>query len=182
MTFPHSAVKIVSLQFCNATLYKYVQILKCNASLRFSLTKFTSRYTRHNVRMELAVICRYALYVWLTLMASSNPLSAAYKYVNPWSPPFPASNLISFRDKLKYKFSLPRLRSRVKHKLDQSEDQFLQFRQKLKDKLVPQTPIRKQLTLPELPQITPNDIRTRILGLVPDGVTPSEFFSLVGVS
>ena len=43
MTFPHSAVKIVGLQFCNATLYKYVQILKCNASLRFSLTKFTSR-------------------------------------------------------------------------------------------------------------------------------------------
>ena len=132
--------------------------------------------------MELAVMCRYALCVWLTLMAGSNPSPAAYKYVNPWSPPFPASNLISFRDKLKYKFSLPRLRSKVKHKLDQSEDQFLQFRQKLKDKLVPQTPIRKQLTLPELPQITPNDIRTRILGLVPDSVTPSEFFSLVGVS
>ena len=132
--------------------------------------------------MELAVMCRYALCVWLTLLAGCNPLSVAYKYVNPWSPPLPASNLISLRDKLKYKFSLPRLRSKVKHKLDQSEDQFLQFRQKLKDKLVPQTPIRKQLTLPELPQITPNDIRTRILGLVPDGVTPSEFFSLVGVS
>ena len=129
--------------------------------------------------MEIAVMCRYALCVWLTLMAGSNSLPVAYKYVNPWSPP---SNLISFRDKLKYKFSLPRLRSRVKHKLDQSEDQFLQFRQKLKDKLVPQTPIRKQLTLPELPQITPNDIRTRILGLVPDSVTPSEFFALVGVS
>ena len=112
--------------------------------------------------------------------------------------------LAQFTDRLRerlapvpQKFSLPKLNEKLSDRLGYELASWQQISEKLRDSLslpqlrlknrfeVPQLPVRKQLTLPELPalpQITPNDIRSRILGLVPDGVTPAEFMSLVGVS